>query len=295
VLEEEAEKVRERGKEAAEFPGTAYFAVDMTAALLPGHEKAIEKISELMKDRKLDFKQLRVGDMLPNDQASIVAMTRSLIDWNNRNVYCPACGRKTISVWAGAKRACMHHDAANPTDGRPACISGKGIHNFCYPRTDPVVIMAIISGDGERVLLGRQKRFPPRMYSTLAGFLEPGESLEECVRREVWEESGVKVGRVTYHSSQPWPFPASSLMMGCIGEALTEDISLKNDPELEHAQWYPKEEVREAFKYGAGGMFDKPREGYEGLRVPPSSAIAHMLIKAFVTSEWGLGASSVRL
>lgn len=138
-------------------------------------------------------------------------------------------------------------------------------------------------------LNNEKKRFPPGWYSTLAGFLEPGESLEDCVRREVWEESGILVGKVTYHSSQPWPFPASSLMIGCIGEGLSTEINLKYDPELEDAKWFSRDEVSEALKFGAGGLFDKAPDGYKGLRIPPSTAIAHNLITAFAKGEWGRG------
>jgi len=118
-------------------------------------------------------------------------------------------------VWAGSKRTCPPSDLAEQesSEKRPPCISAKGIHNFSYPRTgeielvvssdlDPVIIVAVLSKDGSKVLMGRQKRFPPGFYSCLAGFLEPGESLEEAVRREVWEESGVKLGPVNYHSTQ---------------------------------------------------------------------------------------------
>lgn len=111
--------------------------------------------------------------------------------------------------------------------------------NISFPRTDPTVIMAVTSNDGTKVLLGRQRRWPTDWFSTLAGFLEPGESIEEAVRREVWEESGVKVGRVVVHSSQPWPFPAS-LMIGAVAQALPGDgekINLGHDPELESAKW----------------------------------------------------------
>jgi NAD+ diphosphatase len=116
-------------------------------------------------------------------------------------------------VWAGSKRTCPPSDLAEDGDGkRPPCISSNGIHNFSYPRTgkatqrltnaDPVIIVAVLSKDGTKTLLGRQKRFPPGFYSCLAGFLEPGESIEDAVRREVWEESGVKVSLINYHSTQ---------------------------------------------------------------------------------------------
>lgn len=147
------------------------------------------------------------------------------------------------------------------------------------------MITAVVSHDGERVLLGRQKRWPAYWYSTLAGFLEPGESIEESVRREVWEESGVRVGRVVIHSSQPWPYPAS-LMIGAIAQALPgdgENITL-NDKELDVAKWFPMDEVRRALEVGTSGLGEAaPPEYKEGdLRLPPAQAIANRLITAVV-------------
>ncbi len=137
-----------------------------------------------------------------------------------------------------------------------------------FPRTDPVVIMAIV--DGDRVLLGRQARFVPGMYSCLAGFLEPGETIEDAVRRETWEEAGIRVGRVGYHSSQPWPFP-NSLMIGCIGEALTTDV-VPDATELEDCRWFTRDEAR--------AMLDGSHP--DGVSSPKPLAIAHHLLLAFV-------------
>ncbi len=136
------------------------------------------------------------------------------------------------------------------------------------------------------MLLGRQRRWPPHWYSTLAGFMEPGESIEEAVRREVWEESGVQLSRVVIHSSQPWPFP-SNLMIGAIAQALPgvgEVIHLENDPELESASWFPIDEVRKALEVGISAIGGSPGEGYkEGdLRIPPRTAIANQLMTAVV-------------
>jgi NAD+ diphosphatase len=213
----------------------------------------------------------------------MVAMGRSLIDWNARNGYCSGCGGKTIGVWAGAKRQCPEKDRV--TGDRLPCISRKGLHNFQYPRTDAVIIMGILSRDGKKMLLGRQKVWPRGMFSCLAGFIEPGESLEEAVRREVWEESGVKVGRVQYASSQPWPFP-SNLMIGCIGiaEEGGETIDLGNDPELEVAKWYTREELSKAGDMNVSGHGDKEA----ALSVPPDMAIARKLIDCFIRDDWGL-------
>jgi NAD+ diphosphatase len=145
----------------------------------------------------------------------------------------------------------------------PAC----GAEHF--PRTDPVVIMLAI--DGERCLLGRQARFAPAMYSCLAGFVEPGETIEDAVRRETAEEAGIAVGRVRYHASQPWPFP-SSLMIGCHAEAISRDI-VRDEAELEACRWFGRAEVQAML----AGLHP------DGLKCPPDIAIAHHLIKAWAT------------
>lgn len=203
-----------------------------------------------------------------------------------------------MSVNVGTKRVCPPTDYASlptPQGGattalavpheRAACITRQGISNLCFPRTDPTVIMAVISHDGKRVLLGRQKRWPAYWYSTLAGFCEPAESVEEAVRREVWEESGVLLGRVVIHSTQPWPYPAN-LMIGAIGQALPdgEKIHLEHDPELEDAKWVELDEIREALRIGTSGLGEPAMEGYKegGLRLPPKTAIANQLLKAVV-------------
>jgi len=215
---------------------------------------------------------------------------RALIDWNNRTPFCAQCGQPTLSVHAGTKRVCPPTDrAGGVVRERKPCATRGVVSNHSFPRTDPTVIMAVISADGTKVLLGRQRRWPKYWFSTLAGFQEPGESIEEAVRREVWEESGVRVGRVILHSSQPWPFPAS-LMIGAIAQALPdgEEIYLGHDAELECAKWFPLEEVKEALLKGASNMGDAPPEGYvEGaLRLPPQTAIANRLITAVVEGWW---------
>jgi NAD+ diphosphatase len=145
--------------------------------------------------------------------------------------------------------------------------------------------MAVVSADGKRILLGRQKRWPQYWYSTLAGFLEPAESVEEAVRREVWEESGVYLGRVVIHSTQPWPYPAN-LMIGAIGQAVPdgETVHLGHDAELDDAKWFEADEVREALRVGTSGLGEEPGPDWKegGLRLPPKTAIAHQLISAMV-------------
>lgn len=188
-----------------------------------------------------------------------------------------------MSVNAGMKRVCPPSDAASTPAERSPCPTRRGISNLSFPRTDPTVIMAVLSADSTKILLGRQKSWPPFWYSTLAGFCEPAESVEEAVRREVWEESGVLLGRVIIHSTQPWPYPAN-LMIGAIGQALPEgeEILLKHDPELEDAKWVPLDEVREAMRVGTSGLGEPAGPEYKegGLRLPPKTAIAFQLLKA---------------
>lgn len=207
-----------------------------------------------------------------------------MIDWNSRNTFCAGCGNPNLTVHAGYKRVCPTSDLKGGTDPIPRgeCPTRHGISNVCFPRTDPTMIAAVVSADGQRVLLGRQKRWPPFWHSTLAGFLEPGESIEESVRREVWEESGVRVGRVVIHSSQPWPYP-SSLMIGAIAQALPDgETIVLNDKELEVAKWFSMEEVREALGAGTSNLGEAAPAGYKegGLRLPPKTAIANRLITA---------------
>ncbi|GAB7346972.1 hypothetical protein MBLNU459_g3130t1 [Dothideomycetes sp. NU459] len=233
-------------------------------------------------------------------QAAIFAEARQLLDWNLRNPFCAQCGQPTLSVNGGFKRMCPPTDMADlpatavattaevPSTNikqRAPCATRKGVSNLSFPRTDPTIIVAVVNSAGTHLLLGRSKRFPPLWYSTLAGFCEPAESIEEATRREVWEEAGIHLGRVIIHSTQPWPYPAN-LMIGAIGQSVPqgETIDLGNDPELEDAKWFPFDEVREALKYGTSGLGEDAGPHYKegGLRLPPGTAIANQLITAVV-------------
>lgn len=281
-----------QGLEWTMYKGSPFFALDVTPK---GSFEA--KANSLIRDfesRGLIFIEGRLNTSLPAPQAAIYAQARALLDWNARNPYCASCGQPTLSIQGGMKRTCPPTDIASfrnsvgstasstPTD-RPACITRKGISNLSFPRTDPTVIMAILSSDSRRVLVGRQKRWPKYWYSTLAGFVEPAESVEEAVRREAWEESGVILGRVVVHSTQPWPYPAN-LMIGAIAQTIPggEKIVLKHDPELEDAKWVDLEEIREALRVSTSGLGEEPREDYKegNLRLPPSTAIANQLLAA---------------
>ena len=140
--------------------------------------------------------------------------------------------------------------------------------------------MAVVSADNNALLLGRQARWPPHWYSTLAGFCEPAESIEEAVRREVWEEAGVKMSRVVVHSSQPWPYPAN-LMIGAVGQAVKgAEVDLGNDPELEDARFWSFGDVREALRTGTSGLGEPAGPEYKegGLRLPPPTAYVYSFV-----------------
>jgi NAD+ diphosphatase len=172
---------------------------------------------------------------------------RSVLDWHARHRFCSACGQSTTIAKAGWQRDC------------PSCAASH------FPRVDPVAIM-LVEHQG-RLLLGRNSRFPPGSYSALAGFVEPGETIEEAVAREVLEEAGVRVRDVRYVASQPWPFP-SQLMIGC--HAMADDDTLTIDAtELEDARWFPRGEIAEAIETG---------EASTGFKAPTSRAIAHYLL-----------------
>ncbi|KAK0122938.1 NADH pyrophosphatase [Cadophora gregata f. sp. sojae] len=284
------------GFEHGIYKGRPFFAVDVTPRGTV--EKEANGVIEAAKATGSTFIEGRMHMTLNAPEAAIYAQARALLDWNARNPFCGGCGQPTLSVNAGTKRVCPPTDYSslpNAQGGatttletpreRLACVTRTGISNLSFPRTDPTVIMAVVSHDAKRVLLGRQKRWPPHWYSTLAGFCEPAESVEEAVRREVWEEAGVYLGRVVIHSTQPWPYPAN-LMIGAIGQALPdgEKIHLEHDQELEDAKWVEMDEIRQALKVGTSGLGEPAGEGYVegGLRLPPRTAIANQLLQAVV-------------
>ena len=220
----------------------AMFALDVSAAADPatvgplaglGHFRDARDAARIMDER----------------DTAILGQAKAMIDWHRRHRFCANCGQPTEVSDAGYKRSC------------PAC---KAEH---FPRTDPVVIMLVT--DGDECLVGRGKMFPPGMFSALAGFIEPGETIEEAVRREIMEETGVKTGEVTYFTTQPWPFP-SSLMIGCFAKAESRELVL--DPnEIVEARWLKRDMVRQLI----GG------ESVDGIWLPPKIAIAHHLLKAW--------------
>ena len=219
---------------------TAIFAVDLDSDTDPA-DGPLEGLGR--------FEDLRaIAVTLSGAEAAIAATAKSMFEWRRKHRHCAACGAPTEAVEGGWKRVCA------------AC---KTQH---FPRTDPVVIMLAVKG--ERCLLGRQAAWPKGMYSALAGFLEPGESIEEACARELFEEAAVRATSVRYHSTQPWPYP-SSLMIGLIAEVETEE-AVADHIEIDEVRWFTREE--------AGALI---RGELPSARAPAGMAIAHQLIKAW--------------
>jgi NAD+ diphosphatase len=224
--------------------GKALFAADISSVKDPEQHAALKGLGGFEDLASL----ANQGSITPTELA-IMAQAKSMLDWHNRHQFCSVCGAKSTLADAGYKRQCS---------------SCKAEH---FPRTDPVVIMLPTHGD--KCFLGRQKAWPKGMYSALAGFVEPGESIEEAVAREIDEEASIKVSRVSYHSTQPWPYP-SSLMIGCMAEADSDAFEI-DGIELSDGRWFTRDEARDilAGKSVSGDSF------------PPAMAIAFHLITAF--------------
>ena len=237
--------------------GRSYFSADFSIAMEANQMEFAIKGSQFEDARG-------IAASLSSGDAGILAQARSLVDWHLRNGFCSACGCSTEAFDGGYSRTC----------------NSCGTQQF--PRTDPVVIMLVCYG--EECLLGRQSHFPKGVYSALAGFIEPGETIEDAVGREAYEESGIKIGNVFYHSSQPWPFP-SSLMIGCIAEAVTTLIDIDQE-ELEDARWFSRAQVREGLN---GASWD----GNSDFRMPPPLAIAYQLARWWVDADDAFGGPSM--
>jgi NAD+ diphosphatase len=229
--------------------GAARFGIGLTQA----SAEALKARADLVVT---DLRSIAIQGLVAADHLPPLAEAKALLHWHARHRFCSNCGAATDIVDGGWKRVC------------PAC---KGEH---FPRTDPVVIMLAVRG--ERGLLGRSGRFAASMWSCLAGFVEPGEAIEDAVRRETLEEAGIRCGRVNYLTSQPWPFPMS-LMIGCHAEALNDDIIMDRN-ELVAARWFSKDECAAMLL----------RKHPEGLTTPPPVAIAHHIIRAWVESDGGI-------
>ena len=240
--------------------GAPRFAFDLSewspepaqTATVGGFLDPSEQRHPLMAETEVFAELRRIMTWLTPRDAELAATAKALLDWHKAHGFCARCGAPSVANQGGWQRHC------------PACDTSH------FPRTDPVVIMLITHGN--MVLMGRSPGWPEGMYSLLAGFIEPGETLEAAVRREVYEEAGVKVGPVRYLASQPWPFPAS-LMLGCHGEATSREITI--DPvEIEDAFWASREEIAEAF----AGTHPKLLPARKG-------AIAHFLLENWLADR----------
>ena len=250
-------------EEALKFganPGTIFLGLRDGAALF-GMGISAGAVEQLITRNDVAVSELRgmaMQGVVPPDQLNAIAMAKSMVNWHQRHGYCANCGQRTSMKEAGWKREC------------PSC---KAEH---FPRTDPVVIMLVTHGD--KCLLGRAPRFLPGMYSCLAGFVEAAESIEDAVRREVFEEAGIRCVNVNYYMTQPWPYP-SSLMIGCTARATNEDIVVDRT-ELEDARWFDIEEARLMIT----------RKHPDGLAGPHPFAIAHHLLGRWVHGGANAGA-----
>ncbi|HEY1362884.1 MAG TPA: NAD(+) diphosphatase [Xanthobacteraceae bacterium] len=204
-----------------------------------------------------DLRSIAIRGLVAADHLPPIAEGKALLHWHARHRFCANCGAATEQTEGGWRRDC------------PSC---RAQH---FPRTDPVVIMLAVAG--ERCLLGRSHRFAAGMWSCLAGFVEPGEAIDDAVRRETREEAGIVCGRVAYFATQPWPFP-TSLMIGCHAEALSHDIVVDR-AELDDARWFDREEVAAMLLHRHPG----------GLTTPPGVAIAYHIIRAWVEEEVEFG------
>ena len=210
------------------------------------------------EDLKLvDLRSIAVGGLVPQEEMAMLAAAKALMHWHARHRFCSNCGAPSEVAVAGWRRDC------------PQC---KAMH---FPRTDPVVIMLAVEGDA--CLLGRQSRFPKGMYSALAGFVEPGETIEAAVRREIHEEAAVVCRAVQYFASQPWPFPAS-LMIGCFAQAESRCFEIDR-VELEDARWFSRDETITLLE----------RRHPDGLTAPTPMAIAHHLLKRWANKAVSFG------
>jgi NAD+ diphosphatase len=207
---------------------------------------AVENLVSRSDVAVTELRGMAMQGVVPPEQLSAIAMAKSLVNWHQRHGFCANCGSRTGMKEGGWKREC------------PNCRTEH------FPRTDPVVIMLVTSGD--KCLLGRQKQFPPGMWSCLAGFVEAAETIEDAVRREIFEESGIGCTDVNYYMTQPWPYP-SSLMIGCTARATSEELVVDRT-ELEDARWFERAE--------AALMLKRAHPG--GLTGPHPFAIAHHLV-----------------
>ncbi|KAG6813752.1 hypothetical protein H0H92_007704 [Tricholoma furcatifolium] len=315
----------------ANLDGTPYFSMDVADLDL-----SPSKLDELLRGTApaqngqiFSWSEPRVlMTGLDSFSGGVFAEARSMVDWNQRNKV-SVRGVVHLSTLCGVAgsyhvRPCYPGQTIRVVNLVQRRMASKGLHNYTHPRTDPVVIMIAIDQTGDKVLLGRGKKFPGRFYSALAGFIEPGETFEDAVAREMWEEAGISVWDIKYHSGQPWPYPAN-LMVGFYARAdSSQPIRTDLDNELVDARWFSRSEILDVLGHPIGGNFGrndykKMAESTEGrnnqqqtphlnptyedkpavsikrneppFRLPPETAIAGMLIRDWVEGKIGFSPS----
>ncbi|KAG5731752.1 putative NADH pyrophosphatase [Termitomyces sp. T112] len=309
----------------ANLDGTPYFSMDVADLDLASErlQEILQATSSAQEGHVLSWSEPRVlMTGLDSFSGAVFAEARSLVDWNQRNKFCAGCGSPTYSMWGGWKLSCSSLLPWADNIGRKPCPTTKGLHNFTHPRTDPVVIMIAIDETGDKVLLGRSKKYTGKFYSALAGFIEPGETFEDAVAREMWEEAGVHVWDIQYHSGQPWPYPAN-LMVGFYARAdSSQKIRVDLDDELVDARWFSRSEILDVLRHPVGGKFgsneyrkmaesteerdtqhtphlnptyeDKATKDNEPpFRLPPVTAIAGVLIRDWLEGKIGFTPTNV--
>ncbi|KAH8827884.1 NUDIX hydrolase domain-like protein [Flagelloscypha sp. PMI_526] len=307
--------------------GNPYFTIDLSELPDNQAQEAIQRIQASKEGQNMTWSEPRsMMSSMNIFDAAVYAEARSMVDWIQRNRFCAGCGTPVATLWGGWKLVCRSLLPWVDKTGKKPCPTTRGLHNFTHPRTDPVVIMAAIDETGEKILLGHSKKFPVIFYSALAGFIEPGETFEDAVKREMWEEAGVRVWDVTYHSTQPWPYPAN-LMVGFFARAdSSKPIRTDLDNELADAKWFSRQEIQAIVAHPtAGGPLTRQElQRYEenqqlgkhlapsdsstaqqrpptsGLkpdqapfRIPPATAIAGVLIRDWASGKFNVGAVNV--
>ncbi|ODV93654.1 hypothetical protein PACTADRAFT_4557 [Pachysolen tannophilus NRRL Y-2460] len=255
------------------YGGIPYFAINL-------------KNKEDLKMISNDFDQLSAITnyfKLSNLEASLISYGKMYLEWLDKNNFCPGCGSNVIPIDAGTRLLCNSENIDERTQKYKCPVKASTVVNVSFPRTDPVVIAAVTNVKGDKVLLGlNQRRVSTKMYSCLAGFMEPSETIEAAVAREVWEETGVKAQRIHIIMSQPWPFPVN-LMIGCIAvvdfNGEDEIINLGNDKELADARWFEVEELSKMIN-------DETYEHPEGIVLPMKDAVAFNLIDMVVNKKY---------
>ncbi len=232
-----------------QLDGDSHWALDRSA-----EDRDVVVGSVVEHHEGVSFVSLReAAPTLGDDDASVAAFASGMAQWVATHRHCPACGDHLAMQVAGHELKCESCQAVQ------------------WPRTDPAVIMLVV--DGDRALLGRQKIWPPRMYSTLAGFVEPGESLEDAVARETWEEAAIRVGKVRYHCSQPWPFPRS-VMIGFHAQYHSGEVT-PHATEMDDARWFDRQTLLDSRKMGMRG----------DPMIPPKVTIARALLDAWLDDK----------